>query len=90
MPVLPQLPPASNDETISIVIPAALVPYMDLIHSLAAPEKTKVQWLTDYVIDKGKEYLAAHTQQQLKSQSEAQLVSDLQTMAQEIQQLTGE
>jgi hypothetical protein len=90
MAVLPQFEPAAQDKTVAITIPAALVPYMDYIQSIAAPEKTQEQWLSDYLVLKGKEFLAATIANQIEDQAESGKITAMQQMALEIQALVGE
>lgn len=52
MAVLPQFPPAESDASISVVIPAALVPYLGLIHSSVAPDKNLGEWISSVIIDR--------------------------------------
>ena len=90
MAVIPQFEPAAQDKIVQVSIPAALVPYMDYIQSIAAPEKTQEQWLSDYLVAKGKEFLAATIAKQVADQAEAGKIAAIQEMATEIQALVGE
>lgn len=69
MAVLPMLPPAAQDFKCEVTIPASLAPYMDMIKSIAAPDKTYEQWFSGFLVNEGEKYLKQHMANQIFQQS---------------------